>query len=96
MTFKKIGDAWVYWPLPCLTGASTEQPWDAKGSGPGVRVEACSHYLPPEFISFDDRGALDAPVRIPCGSVRAQDFEPAGAGRLLIGHVFRDGTWSTS
>lgn len=96
MTFKKIGDASVYWPLPCLTGTSSAQPRGAEGSGPGVRMEACCHYFPPEFILFDDRGSLDAPDRIPCGSVRAQDFEPASAGRLLISHVYRDGTWRTS
>lgn len=83
---KQYGTAWVYPALPCVTGALHAQPHD-----PAVRLEACCDFTPDFKALFDQRGALDAPITIPAGGVRAQDFEPASAGRILIGHVYRDG-----
>jgi hypothetical protein len=81
---KQYGTAWVYPPLPCATGHA--QPFTEQ-----VRIEACLDLTADCKVLFDARGALDAPDRIPAGGVRAQEFEPASEGRLLIGHVYRDG-----
>jgi hypothetical protein len=84
---KKYGETWVYFPLPCMTGALHAQP-----ASEVVRLDACLDFTPDYKVMFDMRGALDAPNTIPRGGVRAQDFEPdASAGRLLVGHVYRDG-----
>ncbi len=85
MTAKLYGDAWVYSPLPCWTGALHAQP-----QTPGVELLACAVFTDDFKVLFDQRGALDAPNTIPSGGVRAQDFIGA-PGRLLVAHVYRDG-----
>lgn len=91
---KKFGDAWVFWPIECMTGASHTQPGrPGDYGGWGVRIDlACELGPAPDFIFFDSRGALDAPETIPSGSVRGQEFLNGG-GSLMVGHVYRDG-WS--
>ncbi len=83
---KQFGAAWVYFPIPCYTGALHTQP-----QSPDVRLETCCDFAERFTVFFDMRGALDAPETIPSGGVRAQDFEPAEKGRLLVAHVRRDG-----
>ena len=85
---KKFGDMWVYAPLPCSTGALHAQPHDEE-----VRIEACCEFTSDFKVLFDDRGALDAPILLPRGGVRAMDFE-SGTGRILIAHERRDGWWA--
>lgn len=81
---KQFGEAWVYFPIPCHTGALHTQP-----SSPAVRLEICGDFAERFTVFFDLRGALDAPDTIPSGGVRAQDFEPAEKGRFLVAHVRR-------
>lgn len=76
--------AWVYNALLCRTGS--EQP----STPDTARIEACCDFTDDYTVMFDMRGALDAPERIPSGSVRAQDFD-SGPGRILVGHVYRAG-----
>ena len=85
---KLYGEAWVFKPIPCSTGALHGQP-----SGAAVQPLVCGAFTADYAVHFDARGALDAPESVPSGSVRAQDFvgEP---GRLLIGHVWREGARS--
>jgi hypothetical protein len=75
-----------YTPIDCVTGAPHAQPQDG-----AVRIEACCDFTGNHKVLFDMRGALDAPAQIPSGSVRAQDFNPPSSGRLLIGHIYREG-----
>lgn len=76
----------MYSAIPCVTGALHAQPHNEL-----VRIEACCEFTADYKVLFDERGALDAPMQIPMGGVRAQDFEPASKGRLLVAHVYRDG-----
>lgn len=80
---KKYGEAWVYSPIPCFTGALHAQP-----STTDIRLDTCTGFANGYDVFFDMRGALDAPNLIPRGGVRAQDFE--SGGRILVGHVYRD------
>lgn len=89
VTSKKFGPAWVFWPLSCRTGALHQQP-----STESLEVLACSTFTPDYDVHFDLRSAIDAPDMIPSGGVRAQDFEPAHKGRLLLAHIHREGRWS--
>jgi len=94
MAAKQYGEAWVYGPIQCLTGGS--QPYTERdGGGSTVRAETIFDFAPGSNYEafFDARCALDAPERIPSGGIRAQEFEPASSGRLLIAHVYRAGTW---
>ncbi len=84
MSAKQYGDAWVYSAMPCRTGFV--QPFSE-----AVRLDACCDFTPDYAAFFDQRGALDAPDMIPRGGVCAQDFTPPSAGRVLVGHVHRDG-----
>ncbi len=86
---KRYGDLWVYWPLRYFAGAPHAQP-----GGKAVSMLACSDFTPDYEVFFDSRGALDAPEGIPCGSVRAVDFEAyrdVKPMRLMVGHVYRNG-----
>lgn len=81
---KQYGEAWVFQPIPCCTGALHTQP-----ASPSIRLDVCTDFAERYTVFFDMRGSLDAPETIPSGSVRAQDFEPAAKGRLLIAHTRR-------
>lgn len=83
---RQYGDTFVFWPIHCHAGALHAQPQ--------CRIEASATFSPDYAAFFDARGALDAPDAIPRGGVRADDFVPPGKGRLLIGHVWREGTAS--
>ena len=85
---KLYGDCWVYRALACHTGALHAQPGNSS-----VRIDCCCDFTPDYKAFFDHRGALDAPEFIPSGSVRAHDFD-GSPGRILVGHVYREGTRS--
>lgn len=84
---KHVGDLWLYWPTPQLTGG--RQPdFDQ------VSVLASTDFTADFKVLFDSRGALDAPEGIAAGSVRALDYPSEGkaAGMtLMTGHVYRAG-----
>lgn len=87
---KQHGTTWVYPPIPCVTGALHAQP-----QGNAVEIAACTDFTPDFYVMVDSRGALDAPLTIPSGSVRARDFIPdPTVGRILVSHVYRDGWFS--
>jgi len=56
----------IYPALPCHTGALHAQPANS-----AVRIDCCCDFTPDFKAFFDHRGAPDAPVLIPSGSVRA-------------------------
>ena len=69
-------------PICCRTGAVHQQPQ-------AEQLHSGAYAFTADFSeAFDVRGAIDAPDAIPCGSVRALDFD-----RLRIGcaHTYRDG-----
>ena len=70
-----------YGPIRCRTGAAHQQP---ENLAPGCAFALTANY---EHM-VDMRGALDAPEAIPCGAVRALDFDTLC---IACAHTYRDG-----
>lgn len=87
-TSKKF-DQWVFWPIPCVTGALHLQP-----SLQRLNLLACGEFTADFKVFFDLRGAMDAPDVLPSGGVRAHDFERHGDVaplRLMVAEIGREG-----
>lgn len=71
----------IYSPLLCITG---QRMHDNALFAPHGRYAFTDDYQ----VAIDLSGELDAPERVPSGSVKAQPFL-TGEGALLVGHVWR-------